>query len=113
MLDQFQTEMEGLDLAGARQGLFDRYGLNVTDYDIIKIASIIEKEAISEDDRPKVSSVFYNRLSDGMALQSDATMGYVTGGAVSSEDLAQDSPYNTYFYKGLPPTPICTPRSFM
>ena len=109
MLSQFETEMVGLDLEGAKRGLLDNYGLTVTDYDILKIASIIEKEAISEDDRPKVSSVFYNRLADGMALQSDATMSYVTGGTVTSDDLHQDSPYNTYYYKGLPPTPICTP----
>ena len=44
-----------------------------------------------------------------MALQSDATMSYVTEGTVTSEDLKEDSPYNTYYYKGLPPTPICTP----
>lgn len=109
MLDQYRTEVQGLDLTSAEQALSDRYNLNVTDYDILKIASIIEKEAINEDDRPKVSSVFYNRLSAGQALQSDATMGYVTGGSVSSDDLKQDSAYNTYLHKGLPPTPICSP----
>ena len=109
MLDQFQSEVHGLDLAGAEKKLAERYNLNVTDYDILKIASIIEKEATSEEDRPLVSSVFYNRLSVGKALESDATMGYETGGAVTSEDLAKDSPYNTYLHKGLPPTPICSP----
>ncbi len=109
MLDQYRTEVQGLDLTSAEQRLSDRYNLNVTDYDILKIASVIEKEAINEDDRPKVSSVFYNRLSAGQALQSDATMGYVTGGSVSSDDLKQDSAYNTYLHKGLPPTPICSP----
>lgn len=109
MLDQYRTEVQGLDLTSAEQELSDRYDLNVTDYDILKIASVIEKEAINEDDRPKVSSVFYNRLSAGQALQSDATMGYVTGGSVTSDDLKQDSAYNTYLHKGLPPTPICSP----
>ena len=109
MLDQYQSEVQGLDLAGAKKKLAERYSLNVTDYDILKIASIIEKEATSEEDRPLVSSVFYNRLSVGKALESDATMGYETGGAVTSEDLTKDSPYNTYLHKGLPPTPICSP----
>lgn len=112
MLSQYETEAKELDWEGARSALFERYGLNVTDYDLLKLASIIEKEAISEDDRPKVSSVFYNRLASGMALQSDATMSYVTDGVVTSEDLTKDSPYNTYYYKGLPPTPICTPSGW-
>ncbi|MDO4538472.1 MAG: endolytic transglycosylase MltG [Coriobacteriales bacterium] len=109
MLTQYEQEMNDQDLSGAKTMLSDRYNLSVTTYDIIKIASIIEKEAINEDDRPKVSSVFYNRLSQNIAIQSDATMGYVTGGEVSTDDLSSDSPYNTYYYKGLPPTPICSP----
>lgn len=109
MLSQYQNEVDALDFASAESQLQDRYSLKINDYDILKIASIIEKEAINEDDRPKVSSVFYNRLSVDKALESDATMGYVTGGAVSSSDLQEDSPYNTYLYKGLPPTPICSP----
>lgn len=109
MLAQYQSEVDALDFDSAEDALQSRYNLNISDYDILKIASIIEKEAISEDDRPKVSSVFYNRLSVDKALESDATMGYVTGGAVSASDLQEDSPYNTYLYKGLPPTPICSP----
>ena len=109
MLDQFGSEVNSLDMSGAEKVLAEKYNLNVTDYDILKIASIIEKEALNEDDRTKISSVFYNRLKIGMALESDATMGYVTGGAVTSQDLTVDSPYNTYLHKGLPPTPICSP----
>lgn len=112
MLAQFQSEVADLDFTEAKANISNRYGLKVNDYDILKIASIIEKEAISEDDRPKVSSVFYNRLSIGKALESDATMGYVTGGAVDAEDLKTDSPYNTYLYQGLPPTPICSPSQW-
>jgi UPF0755 protein len=48
-------------------------------------------------------------MAAGMALQSDATMSYVTGGPVTSEDLQSASPYNTYIHKGFTPTPICTP----
>lgn len=109
MLSQFEAEFAALDTDAARKGILDRYGLNATDYDLIKIASIIEKEALNEDDRTKVSSVFYNRLSINMALQSDATIGYVNGGQVDTE---AESPYNTYLYKGLPPTPICSPSEW-
>lgn len=109
MLDQYQQQVGGLDLAAAEANIQASYGVTVSDYDLIKIASIIEREALTDDDRSKISSVIYNRLRDGMALQSDATMGYVTGGTVTADDLKQDSPYNTYLYKGLPPTPICTP----
>ena len=110
MLSQYQTELGNIDTEAARKKLAERYNnLNVTDYDLLKIASIIEKESIAEEDRDKVSSVFYNRLNTGMNLQSDATMGYVTEGLVTSEDLQSDSPYNTYLYGGLPPTPICSP----
>lgn len=109
MLDQYTSEVNSLDMDAAKKSLSQRYNLNVTDYDILKIASIIEKEATNADDRNKISSVFYNRLRDGMALESDATIGYETGGTISPEDLTRESPYNTYLHKGLPPTPICSP----
>ncbi|MDO4805834.1 MAG: endolytic transglycosylase MltG [Coriobacteriales bacterium] len=112
MLSQYQSEVADLDFTEAKSHIASQYNLKVNDYDILKIASIIEKEAINEDDRPKVSSVFYNRLSIGKALESDATMGYVTGGAVDADDLKTDSPYNTYLYQGLPPTPICSPSQW-
>ena len=59
-----------------------------------------------------VAGIFLNRMSDGMALQSDATINYVTGSGrarSTAEDLSVNSPYNTYKYKGLPPGPICNP----
>lgn len=109
MLDKYQSEVASLDFASAEATIKSQYGVTMSDYDIIKLASIIEREAISEDDRGKVASVFYNRLKAGMPLQSDATMSYVTGGEVTADDLKTQSPYNTYLNKGLPPTPICTP----
>ena len=109
MLDQYQLEARGLDMTAAEASIQQHYGVTMSDYDILKLASIIEKEALDDDDRYKISSVMYNRLRAGMALQSDATMGYVTGGEVTAADLKVDSPYNTYLHMGLPPTPICTP----
>lgn len=101
MLDQFRTETAGLDYSYAEsQGL--------SHYDVVKLASIIERET-DEKYRPTVSSVFYNRMAWGMALESDATLAYVLGREPTPEELEGDDPYNTYRNAGLPPTPICSP----
>ena len=79
---------------------------------IIILASIIEKEAQGEDDKAKIASVFYNRLTDGMRLQSCATVQYLLDKPrenLTQQDLEIESPFNTYLYSGLPPEPICNP----
>jgi len=81
-------------------------------HEIIALASIIEKEVKYNDEKSKVSSVFHNRLKNGMKLQSCATIQYILGKPkekLEESDLKIDSPYNTYLYKGLPPGPICNP----
>lgn len=82
-------------------------------YETITLASIVEKEAgDSQEDREIISGIFYNRLNAGVALQSDATVNYVTKKktpGISLEDTKLESPYNTYKYKGLPPGPIGNP----
>ncbi|OGY41973.1 MAG: hypothetical protein A2Y67_01090 [Candidatus Buchananbacteria bacterium RBG_13_39_9] len=81
-------------------------------YDILTLASIIEKEAKTAADKKTVAGVYYNRLEIGMALQADPTVNYVTGKTTdrpSLDDLKVDSLYNTYQYPGLPPGPICNP----
>ena len=68
---------------------------------------------MTNEERDEISSVFTNRLEIGMALQSDATVNYATGKSDPRPTFADtkiDSPYNTYKYPGLPPTPICNPR---
>jgi UPF0755 protein len=83
-----------------------------THYEGIVIASMIESETRLDRDRPLVSSVVQNRLSQGMPLQIDATILYALGTrgvGLTTEDLAVESPYNTYLNQGLPPTPIGTP----
>ena len=80
--------------------------------DIINMASIIEKEISNSDDRKTVSGILWKRLDKGMLLQVDAVFYYIDGkkdSKVNFDDLKIDSPYNTYLYKGLPPTPICNP----
>ena len=83
-----------------------------TIHDIITLASILEKEVSTDQDRQMVADIFYKRIEAGIALQADSTVNYATGKSVSratAEDLKIDSPYNTYKYKGLPPGPISNP----
>lgn len=87
-----------------------KQGKTITE--IITMASIIEKEVGKTADKKIVSGIFWKRISIGMALQSCATINYITGksdpGALL-KDIKIDSPYNTYMYKGLPVGPICSP----
>lgn len=81
-------------------------------YEVVILASIIEREALYDEDRFVISSIFLNRLKEGIGLQSDATINYITGKKTarpSYADLQADSPYNTYKYRGLPPGPISNP----
>lgn len=85
--------------------------LGLTDYDGIVLASLIEAEALLDEERPIISSVIHNRLEMEMKLDIDATVLYALGTRdVTRFDNAVDSPYNTYLVRGLPPTPIAAPR---
>jgi uncharacterized YceG family protein len=104
-LRQFKSEFAKVDLKRARRKHLSRY-------DVLIIASMIEREARFPGDRLKVSRVIYNRLAKGMKLQIDATVQYALGKnklVLTYQDLKVDSPYNTYLHAGLPPTPIASP----
>ena len=80
--------------------------------DIVIMASIVEREARDPEDRRMIAGVLWNRLSRGMALQVDVTFLYTIGKGtfqLTTKDLTNDSPYNTYVHKGFPPTPIGSP----
>jgi len=81
-------------------------------YEIMTIASMIEKESAGSSENYDISSVIYNRLNNSASfpfLNIDATIVYAQGGNSEFIDKELDSPYNTYKYRGLPPTPICNP----
>lgn len=105
LIAEFENQVESLDFTTAKQ-------LNLTRYDIVIVASMIEAETLVDAERPKVAQVIYNRLREGMALGIDATVIYALGEhkeSLTQSDLEIDSPYNTRRSTGLPPTPIGAP----
>jgi UPF0755 protein len=84
----------------------------------LKIASLVAREAAGMSDMKLISGIIWNRLNKGMPLQIDATMQYTLGknsqgkwwGSINIKEKQNDSPYNSYLHKGLPPTPICSPN---
>lgn len=114
MISAMTERMESLISSEIRDG-FANQGLSLKQG--VTLASIVQREAVVEDEQARIASVFHNRWSVGMKLDSDPTVQYAVGNSrlantwwvnpIFVEDLQIDSPYNTYIYVGLPPTPIC------
>lgn len=112
--EAFSTQMTPDLIAG-----FQQQGLSI--YDALIVASIVEREAVIDAEMPLIASVFLNRLQIGMKLDADPTVQYALGydanrqgwwpTPLTSADLQIDSPYNTYLYTGLPPSPIAAPSA--
>jgi len=116
LVDEFLRNFSQHLTIDLREG-FTRQSLDV--YQAVTLASIVQREAVVADERAQIASVFLNRLSAGMKLDTDPTVQYALGynasqgtwwtNPLSSADLQFDSPYNTYLYAGLPPGPIANP----
>jgi UPF0755 protein len=104
LLDQFELRVG----QALRQAAVDR---KTTIYDIVKLGSIVEREARDRKESATIAGVYTNRLDIGMKLDADPTVQYALGDwkELSLDDLEVESPYNTYRVAGLPPTPICSP----
>ena len=90
----------------------DIAALDLEPYHVIIVASLIEEEALAQEDRAKIARVIYNRLAEGMRLDIDATACYAAAKScadLTSADIRRDSPWNTRVVAGLPPTPISAP----
>ena len=104
-LQDFKRRIKGVDQSYARSK-------NLTTYDVLTIASMIEREALVVGDRKLVAAVIYNRLHQGIPLGIDATIRFATGNytrPLTQSELATPSPYNTRTNQGLPPGPIDSP----
>jgi uncharacterized YceG family protein len=104
-LDAFEEQFAAVDLRKAKRK-------NLTPYDVLIIASMVEREASVPEDRPLIASVIYNRLKAGIPLGIDATIRFATGNwtePLKQSELALASPYNTRTNAGLPPGPIGNP----
>ncbi|MDE3070349.1 MAG: endolytic transglycosylase MltG [Acidobacteriota bacterium] len=104
-LEAFREHFGPAQLAAARS-------LGITPYQLLIVASMIEREAGIARDRPLIAAVIYNRLHRGMPLGIDATLRYALGDftrPLTEAQLATPSPYNTRLHRGLPPTPISNP----
>ena len=105
-LGTFEARWRAVDLRGAR-------ARGLTPYDVLIIASMIERETVVPSERRLVSAVIYNRLKAGMVLGIDATLRYGLGipgtRPLTKRQLATRTPYNTRLFRGLPPTPIGNP----
>ncbi len=87
-------------------------GVGLTPHQVVTLASLVEKETYIKKEKPIIAAVFLNRLRKGMKLQCDPTVRYATHNwyaPILKSDLEFPSPYNTYYVKGLPPGPICSP----
>jgi UPF0755 protein len=105
MTDEFKKQLPPNAAQSART-----HGLTVPQ--VVTLASLIEREAKADDERPLMAGVYYNRLRLGMPLEVDATIEYALPqhhDVITYSDLSLDSPYNTYRHQGLPPTPIANP----
>jgi UPF0755 protein len=105
-LKAFRSNWSKLDLRYARSK-------HLTAYDVLIVASMVEKEALAPDERPLIAAVIYNRLRERMPLGIDATLRYGLGipptKSIRESQLQSSSPYNTRKLLGLPPTPIANP----
>jgi UPF0755 protein len=104
-LQDFKRHFAGVNLAYA-------HSKHLTAYDVLTIASMVEGESPDPQDLPKIASVIYNRLRDGMPLQMDSTVRFAVNNytsPITQAQLSSPSPWNTYAHSGLPPTPIDSP----
>jgi UPF0755 protein len=115
MAAQMDEHVDSIGVEQARARLKDKWGLDLTGYDMVKVASMIQYEAAGPDDAPKIGTVTYNRLKADMPLQYDSTSIYEAGlqqKAIDTIDYKVDTPYNTRTHTGLPPTPIAAPGEY-
>lgn len=112
MAEEMETRVAGLDIETAASQVSQQWGIEVTPYDLLITASLVQEEAGSPEEAPRVATVIYNRLAEDMPLGIDATSRYLADIEGGEPDYQSDSPYNTRTQPGLPPTPIAAPGEY-
>lgn len=123
----FPKDMQPEDVVNVMMGEYNKnikpliaaYSGKLTEKEILTMASIVEREAVLDAERPKIAAVYLNRVKIGKKLEADPTVQYALGyneaegrhwkKGLTLKDLRVDSPYNTYRYNGIPPGPIANP----
>jgi UPF0755 protein len=103
MVATFDGQASQLGLSAAAQKL------HYSPYQVVEVASIVEREASLNQDRGPIASAIYNRLAQGIPIGAESTLLYGLGGPTGPVDMTTPNPYNTLLHKGLPPTPISNP----
>jgi UPF0755 protein len=109
-----QSQLQAYDTWTAQVNYSYARSKNLTKFDVLIVASLVEREVKVPSERPLVAGIIYNRLKQQMRLDIDATVQYAVGTTewkkdLTADDLDSDSPYNTRKFSGLPPGPICNP----
>lgn len=109
-----QSQLQAYDAWTAKVNYSYARSKNLTTFDVLIVASLVEREVRVPGERPLVAGIMYNRLKRQMRLDIDATVQYAVGTTewkkdLTVDDLNSDSPYNTRKFSGLPPGPICNP----
>jgi UPF0755 protein len=112
MAQEMESRVEPMGIDDAAAQISQQWGIDVDAYDLLTVASLVQEEAGSPEEAPKVATVIYNRLRDGMPLGIDATSKYLAETEGGDPDYESSSPYNTRKQPGLPPTPIAAPGEY-
>ncbi|WP_421120216.1 endolytic transglycosylase MltG [Aquihabitans daechungensis] len=112
MAQEMETRVAAMGIDEAATAISQSWGIEVDAYDLLTTASLVQEEAGSPEEAPKVATVIYNRLAEDMPLGIDATSKYLAEIEGGEPDYESSSPYNTRTQTGLPPTPIAAPGEY-
>jgi UPF0755 protein len=112
MAQEMESRVAAMGIDDAATAISQKWGIEMSPYDLLTVASLVQEEAGGPEEAPKVATVIYNRLREDMPLGIDATSKYLASLEGGEIDFDSTSPYNTRKQTGLPPTPIASPGEY-